>query len=293
MKIFVTGGTGFLGAYFLREALGRGHQVYALCRIGSRPRIKLENEPIWVDGDLESDLRKALSGIDALVHMAAAGVSPKRINWEEAIRWNVAGLDRLIDAAIAAGVRRIIVAGTCQEYGHSGERFERIPSEAPLEPVGAYAASKAAASIVACAKAREHRLELAVLRPFHCFGNGQHAENFWPALRRAAIEGNDFAMTPGEQVFDFSPVEDVANQFLDAVESLQLTPGSPMLKNVGSGKAMRLAEFARLWWRAFEAKGSLKVGVLPYRPAEIMRLVPDLTNNITGPVSTVDRAVSA
>lgn len=276
MRIFVTGGTGFLGSHFIREALARHHQVSALCRVGSRPRIKLKYEPIWINGGLDSDLRDALAGADCLIHLAAAGVSPQKINWADAIRWNVAGLDRLLDSAMAAGVRRIFVGGTGQEYGRAGDRFERIPSWAPLEPTGAYATSKAAASILAGAKAREYGLELAVLRPFHCFGEGQYEGNFWPALKHAALAGADFSMSPGEQVFDFCSAESVASQFMDAIESLPLTPGTPIVKNIGSGQAMRLVEFAQMWWRIFAAKGRLNIGGLPYRPAEIMRLIPDL-----------------
>jgi nucleoside-diphosphate-sugar epimerase len=277
MKLFVTGGTGFIGSYFLRAALARGHDVVALRRRGAQSWSGVTREPVWIEGDLESDYRMALVGVTTIVHLAAAGVSPQRISWADAIRWNVAALDRLIDLGAGAGVRRIIVGGTCQEYGRTGERFERIPVDAPLEPVGAYAASKAAASLLAGAKARELGLELAVLRPFHCFGNGQHEGNFWPALRQAAVAGGDFPMTPGEQVLDFSPVELVAEEFLRGVESLPLTAGQPLVVNVGSGRPARLADFAQHWWDKLGATGRLQVGARPYRGGELMRLVPELS----------------
>ena len=56
MKIFVTGGTGFIGSHFLKQALAIGHDLICLRRPGSRTRIPLKSEPTWLEGSLEDDL---------------------------------------------------------------------------------------------------------------------------------------------------------------------------------------------------------------------------------------------
>jgi hypothetical protein len=56
-----------------------------------------------------------------------------------------------------------------------------------------------------------------------------------------------------------------------------ISPGQPWVRNVGSGRPTRIADFARHWWKLFEAKGTLQVGALPYRPNEVMRYVPLIT----------------
>ena len=111
-----------------------------------------------------------------------------------------------------------------------------IPPEAPLEPNGPYAASKAAQSIAASALCREKGINLAILRLFTVFGEGQNPVNLWPSLKRAAPP---LPMTPGEQIRDFIPVEQVAHAFLKAlgmmsggeVEGLRtgISPTSPQL----------------------------------------------------------------
>lgn len=274
MKIFLTGGTGFIGTHFLRSPHGRSHEILALRRPGSSCCLPLRNEPTWVSGGLDTVAEQRLAGCDALVHLASPGVSPKKADWEELFKWNVTETLRLVDSARRAGVRRVVVAGTFAEYGRSADRFDPIPPEAPLEPTYGYAASKAAASVALNAYAIEHGVELAYLRVFSAFGDGQFEANFWPALKKAALAGNDFPMTSGEQVRDYMPVEDVASCFWTVVTRTVLTPGRPLTANVGSGRAVSMRDFAEEWWARFQAAGSLQIGALPYRSNEVMKFIP-------------------
>lgn len=276
MKVFVTGGTGFIGSHVLKCLLERGFEVAALRLPGEKPRISLPAEPSWVDGDLESDLVQAMKPARVLVHLAAWGVDPSFESWTDCVRWNFSASLKLWLAAVGAGVRRFVIAGSCFEYGLSGERYEWIPVDAPLRPTSAYGASKAAASIAACALAREWELELVVLRPFHVFGEGEAPHRFFPSLKAAALAGADFPMSAGEQVRDFIPVGQVARTFVDFV-SHPLPTGMPEVHNLGTGKPQSLLEFARSWWEHWQARGRLLPGALPYRPNEVMRYVPCLT----------------
>ena len=207
MRLLITGATGFLGGHFLRLALKRGHQVVAFRRPGSRPRVQLDVQPEWIDGPWNGSEGVEWSRIDALVHLASAGVSPQPVDWTTAMRVNVAEAMALLQTAEVAGVPRILLCGSCLEFGAAAGGFERVPSNANLSPRGAYATSKAAFSVAAAGFARGSRSSLVLLRPFHFYGEGQHESNFWPSLRAAALTGADFKMTPGGQVRDFQPVE--------------------------------------------------------------------------------------
>jgi nucleoside-diphosphate-sugar epimerase len=143
-------------------------------------------------------------------------------------------------------------------------------------PITGYGASKASASISALALAKERQLRLAILRPFHAYGEGQHESNFWPSLRNAALRSEDFLMTAGEQVRDFQLVQDIANKFLYVAECIDLKPGIPIVKNLGSGKPEMLKDFAARWWAHFNGQGVLRIGSLPYRDNEVMRYVPEI-----------------
>jgi nucleoside-diphosphate-sugar epimerase len=275
MHIFLTGGTGFIGSHFINAAHAAGHKITALRRTTeSRPRIPLLQEPAWLTKSMKQVTPADLNGADAFVHLAAHGVTPQPSTWESAFEANLNESMHLTRTAIEAGVEIFIIGGTCSEYGKSAERYDEIPADAPLEPIGPYATSKAAFSLAASALCREAATKTAILRIFTVFGEGQFEKNFWPSLRKAALSGGDFPMTRGEQIRDFISVQETAARFLSELENPLMTPGNPLVLNVGTGEPQTLRDFAGLWWRKWDAKGKLLFGELPYRDGEVMRYVP-------------------
>lgn len=301
MKIFVTGATGFIGSHFIRSALESGHEIVALRFPGTKPVIPIpsSSQVNWIEGDLNSFLRPDAAYLPsgqksgeacALLHFAAYGVSPQPCTWEQAFQINVMDSILLLNRACDAGIQRMVLCGSCVEFGRSAERYEFIPADAPLEPVGHYAASKAALSLAATALCHERKFELAILRLFTVFGEGQYYSNLWPSLKVAASEGKDFEISPGQQIRDFIPVELVAKAFLRALElprtafynmdgnaDANYRKPNPVLANIGTGMPQTVLSFAAHWWRHFEAKGKILPGALPYRNDEIMRYVPEIS----------------
>jgi nucleoside-diphosphate-sugar epimerase len=277
MKIFVTGGTGFIGSHFLNRLSAERHEVFALKRPGSAPRIPLKAQPQWLPKIMPELTVEDLRGCEMLVHIAAHSANVPYDTFSECLRWNVLEPCILFEKAMAAGVRRFVVAGSCFEYGRSGEQFEFIPPDAPLEPAQSYPTSKAAASIALAGLAREKKAELLILRIFQVFGEGELESRFWPSLRRAALAGEDFPMTAGEQVRDFVPVATVVEKFVAALARTDLRAGKPKIENVGTGRPQTLRTFAEFWWQHWNAKGNLKIGATPHRVGEVMRYVPKIT----------------
>jgi len=150
--------------------------------------------------------------------------------------------------------------------------LEFIDASTPLAPTLSYPISKAAASVAFEGFAREHGHRVKILRIFQVYGEGEQATRMWPSLRRAALAGEDFPMSAGDQVRDFVAVEDVAAAFLRHLADA--TPGQPLIRHVGSGRSQTLLEFARHWWSTWGATGALLPGQMPYRKNELFRLVP-------------------
>lgn len=274
MKLFITGGTGFVGSHLLQQALAAGHQVLALRRPASQPCLKLDAEPTWLDGALDADWSAALQGVDALLHLASHTPNPPYAPLADCLYWNVVAALKLAEQARLAGVRRFIVAGSCFEYGPAAAQYERIPTDAPLRPSLSYPTSKAAASLAFGGFARETGIALQILRIFQVYGEGEQAGRLWPSLKRAALAGEDFAMTAGEQQRDFIEVGEVAKAFLAALAADDVQPGAPRVRHVASGRAQTLRGFAEFWWAHWGATGRLLPGAVPYRTGEMMRLLP-------------------
>ena len=131
----VTGGTGFVGAHFLRMARDAGYEVRALTRGWKPPEDGLE----WVDGALDrrESLRKLCEGADAVVHIAGAINAPNRAGFEAV---NVGGTANMIDAARAAGIRRLVHLSSLSarepklsDYGWSKAKSERLVAASGLD----------------------------------------------------------------------------------------------------------------------------------------------------------------
>jgi UDP-glucose 4-epimerase len=275
MKIALTGGTGFIGSHFLYQALAAGHSVRALRRSPiSKSRIPLPVPPDWVDRQLDEVSEEELQGCDVLVHLAAHTGNVPYDSLANCLRWNLTAVLALFEQARLAGIKRFIVAGSCFEYGSSGERFDAIPTDAPLEPTNSYAASKAAASIALLQWAKEYKLSFEILRVFHVYGEGELETRFWPSLRRAAFAGEDFPMTEGEQIRDFMNVEDVALTFLNRVIMHDFSTSMVQVFNLSTGAPISIRSFAHRCWRQWDAKGQLLLGKIPYRQNEVMRYIP-------------------
>jgi nucleoside-diphosphate-sugar epimerase len=279
MKIFLTGGTGFIGSHFINSAHREGYDIVALRAQDSIPRLKLEKEPYWIEGLLDQDYSYEMKGCEALVHFAAHSSNPPYDSIEKCLYWNFTSTLQLFNHAEKSGIKNFIVAGTCFEYGLSGEEYDFIPTNALLKPINSYPISKAALSSALYGWTLEKQVKLQILRIFQVFGEGELENRLWPSLKKSALKGEDYPMTKGEQIRDFIHVDEVVNRFLDALKLNTAKNGILKILNIGTGRPMTVLEFASYWWNKWEAKGELNVGSVPYRENEVMRFVPEVERN--------------
>lgn len=278
MKIFVTGGTGFVGSNFINCAMKAGHELIVQRRLGSTPRIKLLSEPKWINKNLDNEFYDELKKCDVMVHFAAHTPNPPYAKLEECIYWNVTSSANLIYQAAAAGVDKIIIAGTCFEYGTAAIGQEFVHPSTEMRPELSYPISKAAATSVLTSVARELNLKLKVLRIFQVFGEGEDLNRFWPSLCDSALNGSDFPMSAGTQIRDFIDVKKVAMHFVNSLDFNGVENGHPQISNVGTGQGQSLLDFASFWWDRLNAKGQLKPGLVDLRTGEIKRLVANIND---------------
>ncbi|HEX5928514.1 MAG TPA: NAD-dependent epimerase/dehydratase family protein [Solirubrobacterales bacterium] len=148
MKVFVTGGTGFIGGEVVRQLRARGDEVACLVRTPEKGKAVAELGCELVAGDLgdAEALRTGMEGCDAVVHAAAmyeVGIPTKQHPqmWEA----NVAGTERVMNAALAAGIARTVYVSTVgvfgnthkevvdESYEHPGKEFTSYYEQTKLE----------------------------------------------------------------------------------------------------------------------------------------------------------------
>lgn len=209
MEVLATGCTGFIGGHVVRALLADGHAVRCLARPGSA-RPPLPAGATWVEGDVRSsaDLRSAVAGCEAVVHTAAYYALWARdpgVFYET----NVEGTRRVLEAARAAGVRRVVYTSSVACVGEAppgGLATEDTPaSERDL--VGDYKRSKWQAERVAL-EAAERGLEVVIVLPASTIGPGDARPTPTGRIIRDFLEGRmtRFIDTP----MSFVDVRDVA-----------------------------------------------------------------------------------
>ena len=273
MNIFVTGGTGFLGGHFVNRALANNHKIYFFKRPGKISRVKINGEVMRIEGELDKISLKNFRNIDVVVHFASPGVSPQKASWNELHYFNVISLLSLLKECANNNIKKIIIAGSYLEYGLSANLYKYIPTIAALRPTNAYAASKAAGFDLAHGFCVSNKIPLIYNRIFSAYGDYQYEKNFWPSLKKASLNGENFRMTTGNQIRDFISVDRVMNEFINSVEKENPCYSSPLIKNICTGKGKSLLEFASFWWSKWESKGELLPGTIPFRENEIKRFV--------------------
>jgi dTDP-glucose 4,6-dehydratase len=205
VKILVTGGAGFIGSHFVRSLLGSRYpgleqaQVTVLDKLtyaGRRANLPAVDPRLnFVRGDICDTplLHDLVPGHDVIVHFAAESHVDRSLQDAAAFyRTNVAGTQRLLDAAGAAAISRIVHVSTDEVYGPVTAGW--CTEESCLEPSSPYAASKAASDCMVRAYWRTHRLDVSIARCSNNYGTHQHPEKVVPRFITRLLEGEEIEL---------------------------------------------------------------------------------------------------
>jgi UDP-glucose 4-epimerase len=265
MRVLVTGGAGYIGSVVADELLRAGHQVVVFDNLSRGHRQAVPKNAELVVGNLSDraclDQLLRSRAMDAVMHFAAlieAGESMKAP--EEFFRNNTANALTLLEAMLAARVKRFVFSSTAALYGNP----ERIPIEEddPLRPANAYGESKLLVERMLAWFHQIHGLRYASLRYFNAAGASRpdKGEAHQPethliprilqvALGRAEhvnIFGTDYPTPDGTCVRDYIHVSDLARAHLLALEALELESAvenpSPLIYNLGNGQGFSVRE---------------------------------------------------
>ncbi len=180
MKVFVTGGTGFIGGEVVRQLRARGDDVVCLVRSPEKSKAIAELGAELVNGDLSdaAALRAGMEGCDAVVHAAAmyeVGIPAKQhpAMWEA----NVAGTERVMGAALEAKVPRIVYVSTCGVFGNTHRKVVDETYEHPgKEFTSYYEETKLEAHRVVKRMIADQKLPAIIVQPGGVYGPGDTSQ---------------------------------------------------------------------------------------------------------------------
>jgi dTDP-6-deoxy-L-talose 4-dehydrogenase (NAD+) len=261
MRVLVTGATGFVGRHVVKRLASQHHQVVAVHREHSNlADIDCESiECIKCDlGDAEQVQRliESLGKIDAVVHLAWQGLP----NYRDLIHIeaNLPQSYHFLKKVIEAGVQRILVTGTCLEYGMIDGA---LSEDQVVQPTCSYAIAKDSLRRFLELLQATYKFNLTWARLFYVYGPGQNSRSLLSQLQTAVARGDaEFPMSGGEQLRDFLPIEQAAEYLTSLVELY----GNHGIVNICQGKPTSVRRLVEQWLVTENKRIQLKLGVYPY-----------------------------
>ncbi|MCD6412616.1 MAG: dTDP-glucose 4,6-dehydratase [Elusimicrobia bacterium] len=248
-SILVTGGAGFIGSEFVRQAVKKRYEVLVVDKLtyaGDLERLKsVEGKYKFFKSDIcnEKKIRDIFKREkpDAVAHFAAETHVDRSItDATPFMKTNVIGTQSVFSSALAAGVKKIVHISTDEIYGEI--RKGKFTENSPIAPNSPYSASKAAADMLAKAYFRTYALPVVIARPSNNYGPWQFPEKLIPVIIKNALENRKVPVyAKGENVREWLYVCDCAEAIFAILEK-----GDPgQAYNIGSGQERKNIEVVK------------------------------------------------
>ena len=277
----VTGGAGFIGSNIVEELVNRKQSVRVLDSFIAGKKENLEpfmNKIGLIKGDIRSrgDLKRALKGIDYVIHQAALRSVPKSVDDPFTTNEiNVFGTLNLLMESKKAGVKRVVYASSSSVYGET-KKFPQKETDY-ISPISPYGVSKLAAENYCITFARTFGLETVSLRYFNVFGPRQNPESKYSAVIPAFLFAMAAGKSPvvdwdGKQSRDFTYVANVVEANLRACVAKNV---SGEVFNIACGTTTSVNDIVKNLNKIL--KIDIKAKYAPKRKGDVRRSYADIS----------------
>ncbi len=260
MKIFVTGGMGFIGQHLVSSLLQEKYKVtiYDNLKNSSNeivPKLKKQGAK-FVKGDIVNykSLSKSIAGFDLVIHLAAAIDVHSSIRFPEYThRINVTGTLNLLRACVEKKIQNVIAPSSAAVYGNQNDL--PLSENSQTIPLSPYGATKLSMEHYVQAFANSYDLNCLSLRLFNVYGIGQsdaYAGVITRFMKNIKEKKPLVIFGDGSNTRDFVSIEDVINAFSKSIKKIEGKKGN--VYNIASGKYVSIKELAELMLEISDAK---------------------------------------
>jgi dTDP-6-deoxy-L-talose 4-dehydrogenase (NAD+) len=266
MKVLVTGASGFIGDYVIRELLKRGITVVATSAHKDKAAAKdWFDQVTYVEYDMAScdtNLLERFHHPEKLIHLAWPGLPAYKelFHFEK----NLPEQYTFIRQLVTEGLTDITITGTCLEYGM---KEGALSVDMPADPAIPYALAKDTLRKFLVQLQTKHPFCLKWVRLFYVYGKGQSEKSLFSQLEAAIRDQQpQFNMSRGEQVRDFIHVTDTAAEIADTALNIA---GSGIF-NCCSEKPVTVRQMVENYLHENKISIKLNLGYYPYNDYEPM-----------------------
>lgn len=276
MKILLTGGNGFIGSHTADKLVEMGHEVSIIdLKLGEHLRYLGRN---LVQGDVcdKKTVERITMRPDLIFHLAAVS----RVEWgeidpERCLKVNVLGLLNVISWIRKTSlVPHIILASSREVYGEA--RTPLVSEEHPKEPKSIYGIGKLMAEKLLVRYAQEDTLKYTIVRFSNVYGSIRDLpERVTPRFVATALEGRPLTVNGGNQVLDFTFIDDVVDGITSLISHIERRNQSVFDTDLHftSGRGCSVLEMAHLVKTTTGSDSEIRIA--PERGWDVKRFVGD------------------
>jgi UDP-glucose 4-epimerase len=263
MTWLITGGAGYIGAHVVRAMREAGEAVAVFDDLSTGDRSRVPADVPFVRGSTldGAHLRRTIEelSVHGVVHLAAKKQVAESVELPlHYYRENVQGLQTLLEASAASGVRAFLFSSSAAVYGMPDVKL--VGEDTPCAPINPYGETKLAGEWMVRAAGRAHGMATACMRYFNVAGAATPeladtgVSNLVPMVfdrltagAQPLIFGDDYDTADGTCERDFIHVADIASAHLAAAQALSVRdPGSDLTVNIGRGAGVSVRKMVEL-----------------------------------------------
>lgn len=291
-KILVTGGSGFIGTHLCRALAELGHEVSSLDLVppdeNPGPKSREGRGIHHIPGDVRerASLRSALSGVDAVFHLAAIASVPKcQENPTESYRTNLLSTSILLEEIrelqrIGEKTIRLVFSSSSAVYGGDFGREKAEESRATRNPLSLYAAQKLGSEQAIKIFREQWQVPAVVFRFFNVYGPGQKADSPYSGVislfHKAIQESLPIQLHGGgKQTRDFVSVSDIVRGLIGAL-ALAEADCDAFPINLASGESTSISELAEMMMKI--SGKNVETLITPWRNGDLEHSLASIAN---------------
>jgi len=278
MRIFITGGLGFIGKHLAKSLTKEGHQVTIFDNFSNSIKQEISRGIKVVKGDITNleQICKVLNGHDVVIHLAAKiSVDDSIRNPSDTFRVNVDGTKNILMSCKKKNIKKIILASSAAVYGEANSNDLKLNEESKTNPISPYGESKLKMEQVVKEFAEKNNINFIILRFFNIYGIGQSDEyaGVITKFREKILQIKDIEIFgDGFQTRDFVAIDDVVNSIHKSIEKINSKSG---IYNIASGKKITIKELAKI---IISISGNkIKIKYLPSKKGDIRYSQADIS----------------
>ena len=279
MRIFITGGAGFIGIHLCKKLLELNHDITVYDNFSNSLQenftSKIKQKVTLISGDIldNSKLVTSMKNHDVVIHLAAQiSVSESIKNPKLTFDVNVDGTQNVLDACLENNITKIIATSTAAVYQNTSTKTI-LNETSPVEPLSPYGKSKLQMEKKIVDFASIHKIPAIILRLFNVYGIGQSLEYAGVITKfKENIQNNSplIIFGDGSAIRDFVHIDDVVDSII-----LSISHSKNFICNIASGTSTSVSDLAKTIISL--SHKDTKILYNPSRSGEIMFSIADIS----------------